>query len=66
MDTKADQGRPRIRMIHIRLPEQLHKTLRIRAAEADITIQEWVVDAIEAHLKRNENDNSGLDGGVKD
>ena len=53
-------------MIHIRLPEQLHKTLRIRAAEADITIQEWVVDAIEARLKRNGKDKPDLEAGVKD
>ena len=66
MNTKADPGRPRIRMIHIRLPEQLHKTLRIRAAEADITIQEWVVDAIEARLKRNGKDKPDLEAGVKD
>jgi len=38
-------------MIHIRLPEELHKKLRIRAAETDMTIQNWVVDAIKAELK---------------
>jgi len=38
------------RMIHIRLPEAMHKTLRIRAAEADETIQEWVLQAIEYKL----------------
>ncbi len=51
---KVDQGKPKNRMIHIRLPEQLHKRLRIRAAEADITIQEWVVDAIEVKLDKVE------------
>lgn len=54
MNTRVNQGRPHIRMIHIRLPEQLHKRLRIRAAEADITIQEWVVDAIEVKLDKVE------------
>ena len=30
------------RMIHVRLPEDVHKKLRIRAAETDVTIQDWV------------------------
>jgi len=38
-------------MIHVRLPEELHKKLRIRAAETDMTIQDWVVDAIKTGLK---------------
>ena len=46
MNIKSDQTNQKTRMIHIRLPEQLHKRLRIRAAETDITIQEWVVEAI--------------------
>jgi predicted HicB family RNase H-like nuclease len=43
-------------MVHIRLPEQLHKKLRVKAAEADITIQEWVVDAIKAKLDSSNSD----------
>lgn len=66
MNTKPDQSRPHTRMIHIRLPEQLHKKLRVRAAESDITIQDWVVDAIEAQLKRNRKDKPDLEAGVKD
>ncbi len=66
MNTKADQGRPHTRMIHIRLPEQLHKKLRIRAAEADITIQEWVVDAIETRLKSNSKSSTDLGDSIKD
>jgi hypothetical protein len=30
------------RMVHIRLPEAMHKRVRIRAAETDQTIQGWV------------------------
>ena len=37
-------------MVHIRLPEDLHRRLRIRAAEADMTIQDWVTEAIRARL----------------
>lgn len=40
----------RTRMVHIRLPEALHKKVRIRAAETDKTIQDWVVQAIEKEL----------------
>lgn len=38
------------RMIHIRLPEVLHKRVRVRAAESDKTIQDWVVAALESEL----------------
>ena len=42
------------RMIHVRLPEDVHKKLRIRAAEMDVTIQEWVFEAIQCELKHQE------------
>jgi len=51
---KVDPYKPKTRMIHIRLPEQLHKRLRVRAAESDITIQEWVVDALETKLDKTD------------
>ncbi len=38
------------RMIHVRLSEAMHKEVRIRAAEADETIQEWVAKTIEKEL----------------
>jgi len=38
------------RMVHVRLPEDVHKKLRIRAAESDKTIQDWVLEAIEREL----------------
>ena len=44
------------RMIHVRLPESLHKRIRIRAAETDRTIQDWVVEALQEELKRQEKD----------
>ena len=44
------------RMIHIRLPEDVHKRLRIMAAETDQTIQDWVVKALQAELNRQEKD----------
>ena len=38
------------RMIHVRLPEDVHKKVRIRAAEMDTTIQDWVLEAIQREL----------------
>jgi NRPS condensation-like uncharacterized protein len=51
MDNKQAKTKPEIRMIHIRLPEDVHKKVRVRAAESDITIQDWVLEAIREHLK---------------
>jgi predicted HicB family RNase H-like nuclease len=49
---KEEKTKPNTRMLHIRLPEILHKKVRIRAAEDDKTIQDWVVDAIESRLQQ--------------
>jgi len=51
MEKKERKTKPAIRMIHIRLPEDVHKKVRVRAAESDITIQDWVLEAIREHLK---------------
>jgi predicted HicB family RNase H-like nuclease len=42
------------RMIHVRLPEAMHRKVRIRAAETDKTIQDWVFEAIKRELERQE------------
>jgi len=39
------------RMIHVRLPEAMHKKVRIRAAETDQTIQDLVFGAIQRELE---------------
>lgn len=49
---REEKASPKTRMIHIRLPEDLHKKVRIRAAESDKTIQDWAVDAIRDYLDR--------------
>jgi len=46
--------KPKTRMIHVRIPEDLHKKLRIRAAEDDSTLQDWVAVAIKHELDRRE------------
>ncbi|MEA4879254.1 MAG: toxin-antitoxin system HicB family antitoxin [Dehalococcoides mccartyi] len=52
------------RMIHVRLPEAIHKKVRIRAAETDQTIQDWAYEAIRRELNRQENeDNKKSKGG---
>ena len=42
------------RMIHIRVSEELHKQMRVRAAEVDTTMQDWVVNAITKALQRRQ------------
>lgn len=49
---KADPYRPKTRMIHIRLPAQLHKRLYVRVVEFDIVIQELIVDTLETKLDK--------------
>jgi len=48
-------------MVHIRLNEDTHKKLRVRAAEADMTIQDWVADAIKAKLNGRNKANKSQD-----
>ena len=51
MPTKG-RKRPQTRMVHVRLSDELHKRLRIRAAEDDTTLQDWVTSAIQNELDR--------------
>ena len=46
--------RPKTRMVHVRLTEDVHKKLRIRAAETDMTLQDWVATAIKNELDRQD------------
>ena len=41
-------------MVHVRLTEDVHKKLRIRAAETDMTLQDWVAIAIKNELDRQD------------
>ena len=50
MNTKK-QKETKERMIHVRLPEDMHKKVRIRAAETDQTIQNWVFKVIKRELE---------------
>jgi len=42
------------RVIHIRLPGEIHRRLRIRAAELETTIQNWVAETVTRELDRQE------------
>jgi len=50
--SKLREAKPR--MIHIRLPEDVHKKVRIRAAEMDMTIQDWVLKVIQCELAQQD------------
>jgi plasmid stability protein len=52
MDKNEEKSKAKTRMVHILLPEELHKKVRIRAAESDRTIQDWVVEAIRRDIER--------------
>jgi len=61
MNTQREQAKSETRMVHIRLNEDTHKKLRVRAAEADMTIQDWVADAIKAKLNGRNKANKSQD-----
>ncbi len=42
------------RMIHIRVSEELHKLMRMRAAELDTTMQDWVASTITKALQHGQ------------
>jgi hypothetical protein len=42
------------RMIHVRLPPEVHKRLRIRTAEMDTSIQDWVAAVVIKELEHQE------------
>jgi len=44
--------KPAVRMIHVRLSEEVHKLLRVRVAEEDTDMQHWVAALIERELAR--------------
>lgn len=55
--------RPKERMVHVRLTEELHKRLRIRAAENDTTLQDWVARIQRSSLERYYSSSRVLDNG---
>ena len=54
MPTKPRTGgeSPRMRKLIVSIPEDLHKRLKIFAVEQDVTVKEFVTEAIEAALKK--------------
>ncbi len=50
------------RLIHVRLKPETHKRLRVRAAEEDVSIQDWVEALIETGLAAPQTGNDGRTG----
>jgi hypothetical protein len=50
--SKSNNEKRNGRMIHVRLPEEVHKRLRIKVAEDDTTIQDWVAAVVAIELER--------------
>lgn len=46
----AAAGDPRLKKIHIRVSPDLHRLMRIRCAELDLTIQDFVANLLEREL----------------
>jgi predicted HicB family RNase H-like nuclease len=46
------------RMIHVRLSPEVHKRLRIRTAETDTSIQDWVAAVVIKELEDQERERS--------
>lgn len=51
---KTSSNQTKTRMVHVRLTERTHKRLRIRAAETEMTLQDWVAMAINNELDRQD------------
>ena len=47
---KRPNSQEEARLIHIRLKPETHKRLRVRVAEEDVSIQDWVEALIETRL----------------
>jgi plasmid stability protein len=43
-----------LRQLHVKLPEELHRQLRIKAASDDKTVQQLVIDILSARMKETE------------
>lgn len=55
---KRPDLRSEARLIHIRLKPETHKRLRVRAAEDDVSIQDWVEALIETGLAAAKSDSA--------
>jgi predicted HicB family RNase H-like nuclease len=51
MGKKKQANNSKERMVHIRLNPDTHRLLRVRTAEEDVSIQDWVTSLIERELK---------------
>ncbi len=61
----AAKGDRQGRMIHIRLPEEVHKRMRIHVAKLDTTMQNWVANLVERELDATQTLNEEKQHGPK-
>ena len=52
-DKECEMDKEDVRMVHVRVSPELHKKLRVKVAEEDTSIQDWVAALIERELKRD-------------
>ena len=45
-----EPGEEKLRMLTVRMPQELHRAIKATAAMADVSMQEWVIDACERSL----------------
>ena len=44
--------RPELIQFASRIPKQLHRAVKVDATATEVAVQAWIIDALEAHLKR--------------
>ena len=50
---KAKVSKPDLKLIHVKLPEAVHRALRVKVAELDTSIQDWVSKLVTENLSPN-------------
>lgn len=56
MSDKKKRFRPRIgiKQVNIEVPDEFHEKIRVRSAEQNKTLKNWVSEAIQEKFKREE------------
>ncbi len=50
-EKKVEPGGEKLRMLTVRMPQEVHRSIKIAAASADVSMQEWVIDACQRSLE---------------
>ena len=49
---QAEVQREEVRQLNVAIPVDLHREMRMRALQEDITLREWCLQAFEAYLQK--------------